>query len=140
MHHGIIYITLTTLTIQDSSIGFYYTPPDGITRCLLGVTNSTKVRKIELTTLLFDFTKDDALITYRELIGSPTLFKLALFRYETLNIPPVIEMYSFGNLITYDKQLSAVAAFELRIKSKQHQNWLQFFTRAPVETLLQKST
>lgn len=110
------------ITINDKE-GFYYTPPDNITRCL--VSSSNVPDKYELQTLLTN--SINGVVTYRELVSSSINFKLDLFRYETDNIPINTKQYSFASERTYIHKFT---------NELHKQEWLNFFQRTSIRELL----
>ena len=114
LSHGII--------IVNGISGFYYTPPDDITRCLIRDTMTHKIIKFELQGLL----REHKSLQYRELIGDSTLFKLALLRYEMDELEVDLADYSFEAEYTYRAKISSTSS---------HQ-WLSFFDRKSLHELM----
>lgn len=109
------------LIIINGKEGFYYTPPDGVTRCL--VSSSNVPDKYELQTLLVN----NVNVTYRELVSSTIDFKLALFHYQTDNIPVNIKEHCFATERVY------VNKFTNKLYNKE---LLNFFQRTSIGELI----
>ena len=119
------------LIIINERTGFYYTPPDNITRCLLtSAVPGNSPNKYELQAIL----NESAImqIRYRELLDNSSIFKLALFRYQSQNISVNIMDHNFDSERLY--------AHKIMIHNEQYyqlQNkWLEFFERTSATQLL----
>lgn len=119
------------LIIINGKEGFYYTPPDNITRCL--VPSSNVPNKYELQTLLAN--NINGVVTYRELVSSSINFKLDLFRYETDNIPINIKEHCLANERAYVNKFTNKFTNELHKKST-NKEWLNFFQRTSILELM----
>lgn len=102
LHHGMITV--------DGVQGWYYTPPDNITRCLL----HDKQKK-----LLRDVLQNSRHIIYQELLSEQVSFKLALFQYEVANISVDPMNYTFNQPRIYERNVIPLST--LKFDPNDHQ-------------------
>jgi len=103
LHHGMITI--------DEVQGWYYTPLDNITRCLL----HDKQKK-----LLRDVLQNSKHIVYQELLSEQTSFKLALFQYEAADISINPVNYVFNQPRIYEPNVIPVSILKIDPNDHQH--------------------
>ncbi len=96
LHHGMITV--------DEVQGWYYTPPDNITRCLL----HDKQKK-----LLRDALQNGKHIVYQELLSEQTSFKLALFQYEVADISINPMTYAFSQPRIYESNVIPLSILDI---------------------------
>jgi hypothetical protein len=89
LHHGMIH----GMIMADGVQGWYYTPPDNITRCLL---HNKQKRQLQ------DLLQNSKQVTYQELLLDQTSFKLALFQYEAADVTIDPKEYTFGPIKTHE--------------------------------------